>query len=82
MSFVRFGKDSDVYVYQSCNSNLYVCCWCILKNPDCELDDEKWPEDFECDTREEMIEHLKEHEEAGHKVPVVAFERLRDPDCL
>jgi len=33
---------------------------------------------FRCDTPQEMIEHLKLHTKAGHKVPEYALERLKE----
>lgn len=64
MSYVRFGKDSDVYIFQSVYGG-YDCCGCRLS------------ESFAAKTIDHMIAHLKVHVAAGHKVPRRAFIRLR-----
>jgi hypothetical protein len=66
MSYCRFGPDSDVYVYSNLDGKV-ECCWCALSETR-----ETVPL-----TREEMLAHLWDHEQAGHKVPDYATLRLR-----
>lgn len=62
MSYCRFGKDSDVYVYGS--QDFLECCGCAKA--------------FRTKSYSEMINHLKEHVELhGDKVPKRAFDRLK-----
>lgn len=66
MSYARPGADSDVYVYWSGPDDrpYWTCCGCQLG------------EDPVVYSRREMIDHLRAHEERGHKVPAYAIERL------
>ena len=64
MSYARFGKDSDVYVYESDYG--WECCGCALETS------------FTAESPQEMIDHLKEHQVEGHKVPQYALDRLKD----
>lgn len=66
MAIVRFGTDSDVYVY--CGEKGYVCCGCRLDGCDGE---------FIGADEAAMLAHLSQHRAAGHKVPDAAFETLR-----
>lgn len=68
MSYVRFSEKSDVYVYLDIAGYL-CCCGCRL-----------WPEmdRWEYYSTEDMIDHLKQHEAAGHKVPGYTYEGLRE----
>ena len=59
MSFARFSDTSDLYVYQSRSD--YICCACCLT-----ASDSGWS----CETAEQMIEHVQQHQEAGHLVSV------------
>jgi hypothetical protein len=69
MSYARWSPGvSDVYVYGDAEGQL-VCHDCRLLN---------FEGDKRCETREGMILHLKEHREAGHRVPESTFSRLRD----
>lgn len=79
MSYCRWGKDSDVYVYATKGYNsdhkrletLWVC-------QDCELKADR--NSAVTTTATAMISHLLAHREAGHKVPEDAIERLRQED--
>ena len=65
MAYARFGRDSDVYVYQDTRGG-YTC--------------ERCPEvgsQFRCNTSAEMVSHLLGHLAKGHKVPSDAVEELR-----
>ena len=66
MAYARFGRSSDIYVYQE--EGTLVCLNCQLG-----------PE-FEARTltRSAMILHLEAHLKAGHKVPADAFDELRN----
>lgn len=60
MAYVRFSEDSDVYVYH--DGDGYVCCGC-------RFEEKSWT----YDTADEIVEHLHEHELAGHMVPERAY---------
>ena len=66
MSYARKGPESDVYVYRGGNNDLLCCHQCVLN-------DDESREDL---SAHEMIEHLQEHEEVGHRVPSDATDRL------
>lgn len=68
MSYARFGWDgSDVYVFVSVGGWI-ECCACILHEED-------WAS-FQAKETQEMVDHLKKHQESGHHVPESVFERL------
>ena len=76
MSYCRWTRDSDVYVFSyNCQDPMYcdpigkgfVCCSCNF-NKD---------RNFLCKTRQGMIKHLIKHRNNGEDVPDYAFERLR-----
>lgn len=69
MSYARWG-DGDVYVFGS--SNGFTCMECRLKTPD----ENGWHNDFMCQTRQELLDHLNEHVRQDHDVPLRAFKRL------
>lgn len=63
MSYVRFGhEDSDVYVYLG---GTLQCCGCILAS-----------QSRSFTTTAALLEHLREHEAAGHTVPRSAVDGL------
>jgi hypothetical protein len=65
MSYIRFGTDgSDVYVYHATDGVL-VCSGCPFRVP------VGW-----FAKRSEMINHLLEHQHAGHCVPAWVIENL------
>jgi hypothetical protein len=73
MSYCRFGPKSDVYVYEDVSFGLR-CCGCLLKP------DVFGSENFNRDASA-LIQHLRDHIDAGHKVPewlIGALERERD----
>jgi len=70
VSYVRFGKDSDVYMYNS------LCCSCRLQAKVAH-GEYIWHPDVELDNAQNMLVHLYEHKKAGHKVPRYPFTRLR-----
>ena len=58
MSLARFGWDgSDVYVYYDVGGFIN-CCGCHLGE-----------KSFHANTEKQMIDHLREHQKAGHHVP-------------
>lgn len=66
MSYVRFSQDSSVYVYLDVSGYL-CCCGCAL------VDDGS----LGLYTTEDMLAHLRAHENAGHAVPERAYMSLR-----
>ncbi|HEY1707631.1 MAG TPA: hypothetical protein VGG10_05160 [Rhizomicrobium sp.] len=64
MAVCRLGENSDVYVYQSVEGG-FDCGGCILGRNNFNAADEN-----------AILEHLKEHRAAGHKVPNEAFREL------
>ena len=90
MSYARFSESSDVYVYRSNNvityyekdaeHQIFVCCSCrlTLKTTTTMFGRFKWYGEYVFESREEMIDHLLIHQEAGHKVPQHTFDRLID----
>lgn len=66
MAIVRFGDDSDVYVYYGAEG--YVCCGCRLMRRG----------EFSSHNEEAMIAHLQRHQAVGHQVPEDAFVTLRN----
>jgi hypothetical protein len=68
MSYSRFGRDgSYVYIFKAIYGG-WECCGCILNHEE---------GGFIAPTREELLEHIKEHRQAGHVVPEYVDERLR-----
>ena len=66
MSYVRFGDDSDVYVFDDLGGYL-CCCGCQLSDP---------RTSYYAETAAEMADHLREHEAAGHMVPAGVIDRI------
>ena len=76
MSYARFGRDSDVYVFgTTADPGTYQCLDCML-GPETEAAPQ-----VDVDTAAEMIEHLLAHRAAGHKVAESALEELRAEDA-
>lgn len=72
MSYARFGwDDSDVYVFLS--SNGLTCQGCILL-------DEDGITSFNAEDTKTMVDHLKKHAKAGHKVPADTIQLIIDDD--
>lgn len=73
MSYARFGWDgSDVYVFMHVFGHL-ECCACVLsENPDYFS--------FKANSTQEMIDHLKEHQDAKHVVPRDVYDWLWEDD--
>ena len=67
MSYARFSRDSDVYVFAHVEGG-YECCACGLAGT--------WGS-IRCQTIKEMLDHLEEHKKAGDKVPDHCIERLK-----
>lgn len=66
MSICRWSGESDVYVYESTEGG-YVC------NSGA---NDSHEDEFRCQTPAEMLAHLVEHREAGHRVPGYAIDAL------
>lgn len=68
MSYCRWNEDgSNVYVFEHCDAPGKILCYC------CGLDG---VEHF-LGSRQEMIDHLKRHQELGHVVSPRAFKELQ-----
>jgi len=64
MSYVRFSKESDVYMYWHVDG--YVdCCGCSIS--------ESWA----LHSFKDALKHLHEHRKRGDKVPDYAIERIQ-----
>jgi len=72
VSFSRFSSDCDVYTFENCD-DYFECCGCIIYG---HLHPKTWFQN-----RTELVEHLREHQASGHKVPeYVIANILRDDD--
>lgn len=67
MSYCRFGE-ADVYIFEHVGG-FFQCCACSLTEGD-------W-ESADFGTREEMLEHIAKHREAGDYVPEHVDAQLR-----
>lgn len=70
MSYARWGAGSDVYVFAH-YLGWVECCGCSLSYSDVH-------EEFDSihlHSREEVVEHMAEHQQAGHNIPT----HLLDP---
>ena len=67
MSYSRF-LGYDVYVFMSVGGFL-DCCACILAHGD-------FGESFHAGDTQTMVDHLKKHELAGHKIPQNIYDNL------
>lgn len=65
MSYCRFGE-GDAYIYPSTEGG-YTCGACILVG-----------QSVRFSTAEQMLWHVREHEDAGHHIPVTAIEQLSE----
>jgi hypothetical protein len=76
MAIVRWEDDSDVYVYEDVKGG-FVCEGCadIGKGFSGRVDGST---SYRCSTAAEMLLHLLDHREKGHKVPERAIEALKD----
>lgn len=68
MSYVRWSKQSDVYIFDHVDGFI-ECCACCLDPVDADS--------FKAKNVEEMIEHVQVHRAAGHLVPDYVEEALR-----
>ena len=66
MSYARWGSDSNVYVFETCDG-VFECCNCDL-TPDNKL--------FE--TPRAIIAHLNEHRAKGELVPDYTYEQIKE----
>lgn len=67
---VKSRDSSDVYVFGSVFGFL-ECCACRLRP------EGNWYNTFSTQSRSEMVKHLQEHRQIGHKVPWSATRRLK-----
>lgn len=73
MSYCRFGKDSNIYLYRDV-LGCWICCSCPL-SPEL-IDGIGIHKSIALVSLEEVKAHLEAHQEAGHLVPDYAFERI------
>jgi len=67
VSYVRWGPDSDVYVYDSVRGGT-DCCACNLNGG----------RTYNTTTHAAMIRHLRRHQDAGDQVPDDAIDALAE----
>lgn len=86
MSVVRWGPDSDLYIYPTVDDGPIVCCGCPLMPPTGThspvLEDTIYEQDdYTCTTWDEMITHVRQHVSHGDTVPeyvIPDMEQRRD----
>ena len=66
MAFARFGRDSDVYVYEDSRGG-FTCERCPVVG-----------QQFGCPTAAQMVAHLLEHRKTGDRVPEEAIDELKN----
>lgn len=71
MSYCRFASDSDAYIFFN-SGGFFECQLCLLLPRDADFRNTGFLHGFgtfmsQCP--EKMIEHVKEHRAAGHKIP-------------
>lgn len=71
MSYSRF-LSYDVYVFMNVGGFL-DCCACILAHGE-------FGESFRAGNTQTMVNHLKKHEDAGHRIPSGIYDRLWEDD--
>lgn len=79
MAYCRFSEGS-VYLYASDRDGTrFECCWCALSG-DGKTDEagDFIGENVTLSSRTEALAHLREHQKAGHAVPVSAIARLEE----
>jgi len=67
MAYARFGRSSDVYVFESPQGG-WECSLCSLNEG----------RTTKTASHSEMMEHLRQHEAKGDKVPAEAIEELQN----
>ena len=72
MAYARFLK-SDIYVIMSSGGFLY----CVT----CSLIDDMNGAGYSAHNTQDMIDHIKQHENAGHRVPENIYEELLKDDA-
>jgi hypothetical protein len=61
MALIRFGRGSELYIYQS--GDIYICCNCVRKQATLSFD-----------TKEQLKAHILLHKEANDTVGLVGNE--------
>lgn len=84
MSVIRWGTDSDIYIFESVEREV-ICCGCHLMPKIPDSSDDSWYgfeyEHFTCNSLDGMIEHVRKHITEKHLVPksvIPELERRRD----
>jgi len=85
VSYARFGKDSEVYLYDDIYRH-YTCCgcrleegwdkWCKEQGYEVEEKEEYELEIFSTEHLSEYFYHIAQHLEVGQKVPLSGIVRL------
>ena len=68
MSYCRFARDSEIYLFEHCDGFI-ECCMCSLATGSFSA---------ELHTRSAAIEHVKAHIQAGDKVPEDVIPSLQE----
>ena len=83
MSYARWGE-GDVYVFGTGSKYICMCCSTMPMRAVTPgglfegFGTFSMKDDFECDTKEEMLGHLNQHIEMDEVVPDYAIERLKE----
>lgn len=84
--YARWGPDSDVFLFGGVahpppdDVHVIVCCGCLLIRED----EEDWlmSPSLDFETKQGILDHLSEHEAAGHVVPDSAISAICADDWL
>ena len=72
MGWARFARDSEVYIFDDVRGGI-TCCGCKLVG---------FPNDFNCETEDEMANHIIDHARAGHIIPDYLMQTVREIDAF
>lgn len=84
MSYARFSKFSDVYIFHN-GGGWLECCGCrfetkFLDEPQIDIFGIEWDvevSNYKAFTPQDMIDHVKKHKRAGDKVPTRVVKRIK-----
>jgi len=79
MAYVRWTPESDVYIFDHVNGSV-TCHGCFLNGPGARISWHGTHGNIDCgsnrEATNELLAHLAQHVEAGHKVPAWLFDAL------